>query len=214
MFNDFNVEAGPALRLEAAGFHLANLEADQAIIYMLAPDLRILYCNKAWDEFASLNGGVGLNREAVLGKPILDVIPEPLRPFYANGFAKAQRDIRPWEHDYECSSPELFRLFHMRVLPLANSYLLVENSLRVEKPHGSERPAMSPSSASYLSEDGILTMCCHCRRTRRISGGNAPIWDWVPAFLTDAPGYISHGLCQNCRAYFYPHVGFTFGEPT
>lgn len=95
MSNDFNFEVPPELRLQAAGFHLANLEADRSIIYMLGPDLRIVYCNKAWDEFARLNGGVGLNREAVLGRSVLDVIAEPLRPFYGNGFAQAQNQLRP-----------------------------------------------------------------------------------------------------------------------
>jgi len=206
MSNDFNMEVPPELRLEAAGFRLASLEADRSIIYMLAPDLRIVYCNKAWDEFANSNGGLGLHREAVLGKSVLEVIPEPLKPFLESGFAQAQQRLRPWEHDYECSSPELFRLYHMRVLPLANSYLLVENSLRVERAHGSERPAMAPEPASYLSEEGILTMCGHCRRTRRIKTGGVPIWDWVPSFLANPPGLVSHGLCQNCRAYFYPGV--------
>lgn len=209
MSSDFNLKVPPELRLEAAGFHVASLEADHSIIYLLGPDLRIVYCNRAWDEFASLNGGIGLNRESVLGKSVLDVIAEPLRPFFANGFAQAQKQLRPWEHDYECSSPEVFRLFHMRVLPLANSYLLVENSLKVERPHGSERPAMPSYQAPYLNEHGILTMCAHCRRTRRIDTGEVPIWDWVPAFLTEPPGRVSHGLCRNCRSYFYPHLGIT-----
>lgn len=206
MSNDFDLKVSPEFRLEAAGFRLESLDADHSIIYMLSPDLRIIYCNKAWDEFASLNGGIELSRETVLGTYILEVIAEPLRPFYANSFAQAQKQLRPWEHDYECSSPDSFRLFDMRVLPLANSYLLVENSLQVEKPHGLERPAMPPYSAAYLDECGILTMCSHCRRTRRINTGAVPIWDWVPEFLTDPPGPVSHGLCPNCRAYFYPHI--------
>lgn len=204
MAHEFNLEVPPELRLEAAGFGLESLEADHSIIYMLSPDLRIIYCNKAWDEFASLNGGIELSREAVLGTCILDVIAEPLRPFYANGFAQAQNQLQPWEHDYECSSLALFRLFHMRVLPLANSYLLVENSLQLERFHGLERPVMPAYSASYLNEHGILTMCAQCRRTRRINTGAVPIWDWVPEFLIDPPGPVSHGLCANCRAYFYP----------
>lgn len=209
MSHDFNLDAPPELRLEAAGFHLARLEEDHSVIYLLAPDLRIVYCNKAWDEFASANSGVGLNREAVLGRRIIDVIAEPLKAFYENGFSLTQKGSRPWEHDYECSSPELFRLFHMRVLPLANSYLLVENSLKIGRPHGSERAAMPSYPASYVSEAGILTMCAHCRRTRRISTGNEQVWDWVPSFLTDPPGRVSHGLCRNCRAYFYPHLAIT-----
>src|SRR5215470_14327619 len=119
MRDDLNLDVKPEFRLEAAGFDLASLEADPSTIYMLSPDLRIVYCNKAWDEFAAQNGGVGLKRKAILGTPILDVIAEPLRPNYLDGLAEAQEQLHPWELDYECSSPELFRLFHMRVLPLA-----------------------------------------------------------------------------------------------
>lgn len=120
--NDFSLELPLKPLLEAAGFRLESIEAERSVIYVLGPDSRIIYCNKAWDEFASLNGGVGLNREASLEKFILNAIAEPLRSFYANVFAQAQKHLQPWEHDYECSSPALLRLFHMRVLPLANSY--------------------------------------------------------------------------------------------
>jgi len=201
-----DLDVPPEMRLEAAGFRIENVEADNSIIFMLNPDLRIIYSNKAWDQFASQNGGKGLNRAAILGTPILDAVAEPLKAFYANAFAEAMEKGRPWGHDYECSSPDSYRLFHMRVLPLANSYLLVENSLRIERPHGPERPAMPASAVSYVSENGILTLCSHCRRTRRIGAAAAPIWDWVPAYLTEPPGPVSHGLCRNCRAYFYPHA--------
>jgi PAS domain-containing protein len=194
----------PVLRLAEAGFRIENVEADTAIIYLLDPDLRIVYCNKAWDQFASLNGGTGLNRRAILGMSVLDVIAGPLRPFYENAFGHAKEEDRPWEHDYECSSLASYRLFHMRVLPLADSYLLVENSLRFERPHGSERPVMPADSALYLSKDGMLTMCAHCRRTRRIGTTSAPVWDWVPSYLVEPPAPVSHGLCRNCHAYFYP----------
>jgi len=196
----------PVMRLAAAGFRIENVEADTSIIYVLNSDLRIIYCNKAWDQFASLNGGAGLNRRAILGKPILDVVAGPLKVFYANAFAQAKEKGQPWEHDYECSSPASYRLFHMRVLPVTDSYLLVENSLRFERPHGSERPVMPPNAALYVTGDGMLAMCGHCRRTRRICMASDPVWDWVPAYLVEPPGPVSHGLCRNCRAYFYPNA--------
>ena len=204
MSSDFDVQGPSDLGLEAAGFRLENLETDRSIMYMLGPSLRIIYCNKAWDEFASLNGGIGLERNVILGTSILDVVPSPLRAFYEDAFAQVRQQLKPWEHDFECSSPDTFRLFHMRVLPLPNSNSIVENSLQVEKPHGPERPAMSADRTSYVNENGILAMCCHCRRTRRINAGAVSVWDWVPAFLTDPPGRVSHGLCRTCRAYYYP----------
>jgi len=209
MSNELSLDV-PVFCLAKAGFRIENVEADTAIIYMLDSDLRIIYCNKAWDQFASLNGGTRLNRRAILGMRAVDVVAEPLKAFYENAFIQAKEKGQPWEHDYECSSPASYRLFHMRVLPLADSYLLVENSLRFERPHGSERPVMPADSALYISKDGILTMCAHCRRTRRIGTTSAPVWDWVPAYLVEPPAPVSHGLCRNCHAYFYPLTAAIF----
>ena len=200
-------ELSDLLRLEAAGLHVENVETDPSVMYMLSPTLRIVYCNRAWDEFAAANGGVGIDRCAVQGTSALDVIAEPLRGFYSNAFERVQSESRPWEHDFECSSAGLFRLFHMRVLPLGASFLLVENSLRIERPHSPDLTDIANSPA-YVDEHGIVTMCCHCRRTRRIGSGEIPVWEWVAEFLTNAPGLVSHGLCMNCRAFFYsdPHA--------
>jgi hypothetical protein len=85
MPDDFNF-VPPERRLEDAGFRLTRLEDDPSIVYLLGADLRIVYCNKAWDDFAASNGGVGLNREAVLGASVMEAIAMPLRPFYARAF--------------------------------------------------------------------------------------------------------------------------------
>ena len=195
----------PEKRLAAAGFQPQNVEADDSIVFMLDPDLRIVYCNAAWDLFASQNNGVGLLRSAISGTAILDAIPEPLKSFYARRFAQVATTGSPWEHDYECSSPDRYRLFHMRVLPLSESHLLVENSLRFEEPHGPDRPSMTADPSLYFNKHGILTRCSHCRRTRRV-GASGHQWDWVPEYVAKPPGAVSHGLCLNCRAFFYPEI--------
>jgi hypothetical protein len=189
-------------RLATAGFDYEKLEQDRSVVYMLDPDLRIIYCNRAWDEFATQNGGAALVRAHILGTAVLDVIPESLRAVYRGGFARACKDGQPWGHDYECSSPKSFRSFHMRVLPLADRFLLVENSLRIEKSHGPDRPVKSPSEKIYRNERGFLEMCAHCRRTRRIAELPA-VWDWVPAYLNPLPEFVSHRLCEFCSAYYF-----------
>lgn len=203
MSNECGSEMTYKMRLEAAGFDLETMEKEQAIIYLLSPDLNVVYCNKAWDIFAQENGGIVLNREEVLGRPVLDAIPDALKPFYSAGFAKAQNESTPWEHEYECSSPDLFRLFHMRVLPLANNYLLVEHSLQIERVHGPERKALKAVLPLYLDRHDKLTMCSHCRRSKRVNTGAQEIWDWVPAFVKKPPALILHGLCTSCQVYYY-----------
>ena len=179
-----------------------KLEANTSVIYALDASLRITYCNAAWDRFAESNGGDRLKREDVIGTDVMAIIAEPLQSFYSDGFNRAYESHEPWEHDYECSSPEVSRFFHMRVLPLANGHLLIENSLIVERTHDPERLRMPPIETMYRDSHGLIQMCAHCRRSRRIVQ-SAPVWDWVPAFVRDRPHQTSHGLCENCRAYYF-----------
>jgi hypothetical protein len=180
-----------------------GFEDDQSVIYLLDKNLRIVYCNKAWDEFAEHNGGVHLRRIEQVGRRVLDSNAEPLKTFYRSAFERALAEHEPWEHLYECSSPRLYREFHMQVLPLqAPPRLIVVNSLVVEKPH--ERIIQPPLTALYRTTGGVITMCMHCRRTRR--GEGSDIWDWVPDFLASPPHDISHGLCPTCFRYHYPQM--------
>jgi hypothetical protein len=175
-------------------------EDDRSVVYMLDADLRLAYCNKAWDEFAVHNGGAHLRRIEQIGCRVLDAIPEPLKAFYRSAFERSLTVQQPWEHRYECSSPECYREFHMQVLPLrAPPRLVVVNSLAVETAH--ERIRQAPLTAVYRTADGVIRMCMHCRRTRR---NDADIWDWVPEFLATPPDNVSHGLCQTCFRYYYP----------
>ena len=191
--------------LNRAGLPKPLLETDPAVIYILDSNLRIIYCNHAWEVFAAENGGRNLSREEILGKAVLEFVPEPLLKFYSNAMTEVGRTGNIWEHDYECSSMDLYRLFHMRIIPLPGSSLLVENSLRVEKRHWLDDSAPLEDS-EYINEHGILTCCCHCRRTLRVRSGQKSIWDWIPRFLAIHSAQVSHGLCQTCRYFFYPHV--------
>jgi PAS fold len=178
-----------------------EFENDPSVIYLLDNNLRIVYCNKAWDEFAEHNGAVHLRRIEQVGRSVLDSNAEPLKTFYRSAFERAFAEHQPWEHLYECSSPGLYREFQMQVLPLqAPPSLIVVNSLVVEKPH--ERIIRPPLTALYRTTGGVITMCMHCRRTRR--GERPEIWDWVPDFLASPPDKISHGLCPTCFRYYYP----------
>jgi hypothetical protein len=99
-----------------------TLKRDSAIIHVLQPQMEIVYCNRAWDRFAPQNSGGGLCRRFVLGTSVLNITPDVLKPFYLAGYEAAHKRSKPWECDYECSSPSLDRYFHMRVIPLPESY--------------------------------------------------------------------------------------------
>jgi hypothetical protein len=48
---------------------IEGFEDDPSVVYVLDDDLRLAYCNKAWDEFAEHNGGTHLRRVEQLGNP-------------------------------------------------------------------------------------------------------------------------------------------------
>lgn len=180
-----------------------NLEKDPAVIYALDRDLRIVYCNEAWDRFAADNGGRGLERERQLGRSVMDAIPAPLKQFFEQGYQQPLSG-RAWEHCFECSSPAVYRSFRMVAYPEPEGAgIVVVNSLMVERLHdGNERSTCIPNETAYTDQHGILTSCCHCRRTRQVQ--QKSVWDWVPAYVQLPPERVSHAICAVCMNLYYP----------
>jgi len=180
-----------------------RLEHDSAVIYMLDRSLCITYCNWAWDYFAESNQAESERREFQMGRSVLEVIPGVLRPFFEERYRTVMESGKPFEHDYECSSAELYRVFRMRAYPLPKEDgLVVVNSLVIERPHDPERKVLAPRDGQWSRPDGTVEMCCHCRRTRRIS--QPDVWDWVPLHIAEPPERISHGMCNVCLNLYYP----------
>lgn len=173
----------------------AELEQHDNVSYVLSKDLRILRTNAAWRRFALANGGESFLARWKHGSSLLDVIPDELKPFYRQSFARATEADERWDHDYECSSPELFRKYRMIVYPFGGSFV-VTHALLVEGPH---RVAHDPGK--HYETQGVIAMCSHCRRVRCTS--ELERWDFVPSYL--APGYtkVSHTLCPPCWRYYY-----------
>lgn len=172
------------------------LQATDNVTYILSDALQILRWNAAWETFARANDGEALLARWKRHTSLFDVVPDTLRDFYARGFRDAAARQRPWEHEYECSSPEVYRRYRMIAYPFGETFL-VTHSLLVEEPH--TRAAALPG-ASY-ERDGLITMCAHCRRVR--STHDVERWDWVPSYVRHAVGNISHGLCTACARYHY-----------
>jgi hypothetical protein len=186
-----------------AELYRSTLETDPAVIYALDQELRIVYCNEAWDRFSAANGGRGLQRDRQVGCSVVETIPLALRPYFIKNYQSVLATGQPWEHSYECSSPTLFRQFRMMACPdLASKGIVVVNSLWVERAHDpAERSDRVADDYLYRREDGLITMCCHCRRTSRT--GNSR-WDWVADYLRRPPHNVTHGICEVCVNLYYP----------
>jgi hypothetical protein len=187
---------------------ISSLENDTDVIYALDRALRITYCNQAWDRFAAANGAPELQRLTQRGRCVLDVIADDLKPFYRSNYETAFLSRRPWAHEYECSSPTEYRKFRMIAHPTPAGFLVVVNSLLVERPHGEERIPHALNPKCYRDRAGVTTMCAHCRRTRRVEAAEAaPAWDWVPDYLVTPPKLLSHSVCPACMTIYFPQYG-------
>jgi hypothetical protein len=141
--------------------------------FVLSHDWRILHVNDGYRSFAQENGGEDLLGRWPIGAHIEHVIPTDLRPFYRHAFEQVRATQQCWEHDYECSSPELYRRMHMVVYPVEPSAVLVVSSPIVVRQHTQEQvePAL-------YEQRGVLVACSHCRRFRSPSEPRS--WHWVP----------------------------------
>jgi PAS domain-containing protein len=197
------MNADPVLEriLESTSFPTKSLEANSDVIFVLDRRHRIAYCNPAWDAFAKQNHGIHLERNEMVGRDCLQGVPDFLRNWYKKLYRWVRKNQKPWEHDYQCSSPQKFRAFHMRVLPIDRSYLLVENSLLIERAH---RWKLNLSSdRQYINQYGWIVMCAHCRRTEYMCEEGKREWHWVPSYIVKAPAPVSGGICPACVSYYF-----------
>lgn len=205
-----NAVCSPGFAPLLAGFDVAAIDRHAGSVYGLWPDLSLAYMNPAWFSFAAANHGEpAISTCWPLGRPFMAAIPDPLQPFYANIFSTALEraptpTARPVQHEYECSSAELYRRFLMTVYPLrGGAGLLVVNTLTTEHEHDpSNRPAHVANPEFYADPDGIVRQCTHCRRIQVAASEH--LWHWVPAWVEHCPPSTSHTLCNFCLDYYYP----------
>ena len=177
---------------------LQELATSVDSVCALSRDLRLVHTNDGWRRFARENGGGEVLAHWSSGVSIVDAIPSPLRAFYSEAFQHAFATGERWEHDYECSSADVYRQYRMVVYPFEGLFLVVVNALLIEAPHTREPSSPDPS---VYRVDGVIGMCSHCRRVRN---PNSQLrWDWVPDVVRAPPPNLSHGLCEPCACFYY-----------
>jgi len=181
------------------------IDGQDGTIFGLDDNYRLVYMNSGWFQFAADNcGEPALSRDWGLGRSIWEAVPDILAPFYRQAYAHCLVSGEPWHHDYECSTPTLFRRLHQTAYPLREGAgLLVVNSLVLEQPWDAIKGVPWPAaSGDYADSNGLVHQCCHCRRVEhlRVPGR----WDCIPGLIARPGTRTSHGLCPVCLAYHYP----------
>src|SRR5262249_21377199 len=141
---------------------------------------------------------------AAVGRDLRDFLRPPLRDFYLKAFDSVRETRHPWEHVYECSSPDTLRQLRMRVTVAPGcppNSLLVVNLLVNEGPMRRRPFYASTDEGEYRRPDGLISMCANCRRTRRATEA---VWDCVPRYVESMPPSTTHGLCPACLAIYFP----------
>jgi hypothetical protein len=166
-------------------------------------DLDLAYLNPAWFRFARDNGGHAVLTNWGLGANALDAISGPARDLYEREYRRCLESGKPWHHDYECSTAERYRTFHMDVFPIPDGGgLLVVHSPVVDRPHGASRDPLPPDEARYTDADGHVLQCSFCRRVQRVDGSER--WDWVPDWVAHQPENVTGGICAPCLQVRFP----------
>ncbi|MCE9553273.1 MAG: hypothetical protein K8T91_07835 [Planctomycetes bacterium] len=179
------------------------LDQHASAAYGLWPDLRLAYFNPSWFAFAAANDGEpDISSRWPLGASIADLPAPPLSNFYRILFGRCLATNSRREFEYDCSSADVDRRFHMVIRPLGKAAgLLIINTLRLEHPHDeSLRPKHDAIEQQYRDRNGIIRMCMNCRGINRLS--NPAAWDWVPAWVRVLPDNVSHGLCPVCASFY------------
>ena len=181
---------------------LIRFEDEPSIVYVLDSAFRLSYCNAEWDRFALENAGSHLLRKTQIGRDVMEVTPAPLRRFYSDLYLRVLQSGEETDHVYECSSDDKFRLFRMHVERKSTNrgwLLVVINSLVLEQARQDQD--FRDDSQALQDENGIVTMCCHCRKTRIPNAVNS--WVTIPGFVRNMPPGVSHGICSVCFDIHY-----------
>lgn len=178
-------------------FDLDALDREEGVVVLLDREGVIVWHNAAWLRFALENEGFAIAQHFSVGSRYLDGVSGPLRVYFAAMFSDVMVTQEPFEQDYECSSPLLFRRHHLRVLPIADQGLLVEHTPRVVHAHGA--PELESDEREYRDSRGLVVQCSNCRRVHRVGDG----WHWVGPWVSRPPANTSHGLCPACAGHYF-----------
>ncbi len=184
---------------------LAVLESDTDVSCVLDPAGRIVYCNPSWDRFAASNGGGEQAFGAgVCGRSFLDFVPPVLKHFFAGKLLGNMAPYMIWDHYYECSTPEEFRVYRLQAMRLKDTdEILLAHTPYLSRAH--HRRPVEPGSQS-----GPVTMCAHCRQTQQAPDGAD--WAWIPEYLAHPPVTSPPDLCPECKAHYRAGADFWY-EP-
>ncbi|HVU00790.1 MAG TPA: PAS domain-containing protein [Polyangiaceae bacterium] len=180
-------------------FDEAALTARPSSVAIIDRPGSILWVNPAWHRFAEENGAAGSSHQ---WRSYFEGIAPPLRAYFETAFGDALDRGQVFQLEYECSSPEQQRRFHLRALPVGGNTLVLEHALVFDAPHDADPLALALER--YVEPSGFIAQCSNCRRVR---DPESRAFHWVPMFVQRVPAETTHVICPSCADYYYPRRG-------
>ena len=182
-----------------------TLEESKYSIYCISEDLKLIYVNPTWINFAKENGATkAFLNNIPLEKPITKgIYGKNTKNFYTENYLKVFKTGKPWRHEYECSTINEFRKFQQDTYPIKDgSILVIKNTLTIQLPiEKVGRIEFKAIKKRYTNTNGFVTQCSNCRCTQRAI--EADVWDWVPDWIENIPKNFSHSICPICFDYYW-----------
>jgi hypothetical protein len=189
---------------------LESLNSHPSTVYGLDSDLNIVYQNPASIQFSEQDSpNINSSSGSLLGSNIFSFIPDALAPNYKKLFEsvtnKKNASMISRQFEYECSSPEIYRVYSMHLYPLDKGGILVIHSLVIEEPYinSQSQETNIVVESDYINKHGIVTQCANCRRIKNLSKDGQ--WDWIPKWVKAPHMPTSHGICRPCKHHYYPN---------
>ncbi len=180
------------------GYNVEPLNESEDVVFVLDDRFRLLAHNQAWVKFAINNDGEKILTDFPVGADVIGAYDDGYQERFFDLYCRIVEEDERYDYDYECSSPDTFRLFRQSIYPVSGR-LLITNHLRQSEAMTREAHAFS---AAYITPHNMVVQCGHCRKVRHQTVEGR--WDWVPSLVDKPHKPTSHTLCPNCFEFYYP----------
>jgi hypothetical protein len=179
---------------------------DPSIFYLVDPLDRIVGVNKAWTDFAIMNGGYSALPTEVIGTNLWSHISnETVREVYRL-ILRRVRGGRRVTFSFRCDSPARRRKFEMTIALAEVGNVRFRSQLLSEE----EREPVLLLDPGQARDDRMMVVCSWCQRISESGGAWLPVEDAVARdSLMEASSYptITHGMCDDCLKKYVSELG-------
>jgi PAS domain S-box-containing protein len=194
-------------RLRASEVRFRTLVEDAPMAIAMIRDGCFLHVNR---QFRGLLGFDG--EEALLGRPILDLVHHEDRPVFETITHPSNQDAgAPVEMTFRpLSRGKGSMLLHtwVRSVSLDDGPALLGffDDITFQRKAEEEREGLIQHLTQALAEvrqlSGLLPICSHCKKVRDDKG----YWNQIEAYITErSQAQFSHGFCPDCAREYFPN---------